>query len=91
MKTTLNEFDEKHLIGKYIKCYEWIEPDFGQICYDNNEIEESNLVYKCITRFEKYKTKFNILYTLYFETKYRDLDLYVTDKIEIFDTNPLIK
>jgi hypothetical protein len=91
MTIILDEFSDVDLIGKYVKCFEYIEPDYGQVCYTSDEpiSEEYQVRYKFVTNVVKYKTRYGSRYCVYFETKYSDLDLFEGEEIEIFDTNPV--
>ena len=83
MKITLTESNIDSLIGQYIKCFEYVDADCGDLCYTLDEpFNESNIVYQLIHDI-------NIIgIYICFKFDESDIDLYYSDEIEIFDTNP---
>lgn len=75
----------KSIINKFIECYEYIEPDYGQTFYTNDipSVEECKIVYKQIYDVKIFSCKLTTFVTIYFING-DDLDLHVGDEIHIF-------
>ena len=88
MKITFDESTKDTITNKYIKCFEYIHIEYGDLWYTLDEpLFESKIVHKLIIEKEIFESDIDMFYIIWLDG-YNTLEVYLGEEIEIFESNP---